>query len=185
MRNLRRVASLLVAVVVLAGIWYRQRGSEPAAAVDLASRFDQAERRPLGAGSDVMTVTSETIGGTTRRSILAYAPTRISYKLTLPNRGRFRASLGLDRRAWDSDCDGVQFRVAITTPSKGYKPLFARYVDPRHNEADRGWIPVEIDLSAYSGQEVVLILATDVGRPGSADRRNDFAYWGRPAITLR
>ncbi len=178
-----RLLALALVFVVLTAFMFVRRGRTPAA-VDLVARFHDAERRPLGADETVLAVRPETIAGVTRRAIFAVPFTRITWVLALPNGGWLRTFIGVDEKAWDKDGDGVQFRVAISS-ANGYDETLVQVVDPRHNPADRRWVPVAIDLSRYSGQRVKLILSTDAGPRHSADKRNDFAYWGAPAITLR
>ncbi len=181
--TMSRLLALALMFVVLAGFMFVRRGRTPAA-VDLVAKFYDAERRPLGADETVLAVRQETIAGATKRSIFAFPLTRITWVLTLPNGGWLRTFVGIDEKAWDKDGDGVQFRVGISSPS-GYDEMMAKLIDPRHNPADRRWVPVAIDLSRYSGQRVKLVLSTDAGARRSADKRNDLAYWGAPAITLR
>ncbi len=179
--NNRSIVAVLVAFVFAAAAcgW---RG-EPRAAIDLAARFGDAERRPLGAGPDVLAVKTVAIGGESRRAILARAPTRVTWDLTLPNNAFVRTVVGLDESVWGKESDGVQFRIAISN-AEGYRPLLVRRVNPRQVAGDRGWIPMTVDLSRYSGQHVHLILATDTVPTRYPDPRNDVAYWGSPAITL-
>ncbi len=179
-----RLLALILTFAVLVGFMLIRRGRTPAPAVDLVAKFYDAERRPLGADETVLAVRNETIAGVTKRSIYAYPLTRITWTLTLPHGGWLRTHVGVDRKAWDQDGDGVQFRVGVSSPN-GYDEMLAKHVDPRHNPADRRWVPVALDLSRYGGQRVKLILSTDAGPRRSANTRNDFAYWGAPAVTLR
>lgn len=54
-------------------------------------------------------------------------------------------------------------------------------VRPQEVAGDRGWLPVELDLSAYTGKSTSLILNTGSGLQGD-DRENDLAVWGAPAL---
>jgi hypothetical protein len=59
-------------------------------------------------------------------------------------------------------------------------------VNPKERDRDRRWLSAEIDLSAYEGQLVEIVLNTDPGPPNdAADKRNDFAVWGGPRIVGR
>ena len=67
-----------------------------------------------------------------------------------------------------------------------YDQLFTQHVDPFDNAADRRWIPVLVDLSAYGGEEVDLIFNTSPARrrrPATCD--NDLPLWGAPEIVIR
>ncbi len=64
--------------------------------------------------------------------------------------------------------------------------LFIQDVNPFLNQTDRKWIPVMVDLSAYAGEEVDIMLNTNGSPPGKAgDVRNDLAVWGAPEIVVR
>jgi hypothetical protein len=59
-------------------------------------------------------------------------------------------------------------------------------VDPFNNQADRRWIPVMVDLSAYGGEQVDLIFntyASPPNVPGNPD--NDLPLWGTPEVVIR
>jgi hypothetical protein len=57
-------------------------------------------------------------------------------------------------------------------------------LNPFANKSERRWIPVAVDLSAYAGEEVDLILNTRAGKDaGAGDVRNDLPLWGAPAIS--
>ena len=55
------------------------------------------------------------------------------------------------------------------------------------NPKDGGqkWFSAHLDLSAYEGREVRIILNTDPGPKGGGDAQNDFAVWGEPHIYSR
>ena len=61
-----------------------------------------------------------------------------------------------------------------------YEELLKHYVDPRRG--DRRWFSARLDLSAYEGRQVKLILNTDPGPPGSLDTANDLAVWAEPRV---
>ncbi|MHB1000689.1 MAG: DUF6259 domain-containing protein [Armatimonadota bacterium] len=67
-----------------------------------------------------------------------------------------------------SKSDGASFEVWVNGRS-----IFSRKVAP-----DTGWLPVEVDLSAYVGQSVMLTLVTD--SLGSAN--SDWTAWADPKL---
>jgi hypothetical protein len=76
----------------------------------------------------------------------------------------------------------VLFRIGVSDGHR-YSELLTRHVDPRRVHEDRGWLPVTLDLSAWGGRQVELILNTNSSPPGArADARNDLSYWGAPII---
>jgi hypothetical protein len=93
--------------------------------------------------------------------------------------------IAVHENAWTQDgSDGVLFRFGVDDGH--YDELLNQLVDPRHNANDRGWLPVDIDLSAYAGQTVKLIFNTNTNLPGrEVNSAFDQAIWGEPAIISR
>ena len=184
-RNRWILVACVVVVVVLAGLWYFKRGGEAPAVIDLVQKLPDAVKMPSGAGPDVFAVRDERIGTDTKRAIYAHPPTRIKWQVVVPNDAWLRTSLGVDPAAWDKEGDGVLFMIGIRVLDGGsYEQLLTEHVDPRTRNGDRRWVPVAIDLSAYGGRTVEIIFNTRTSLRGD-DPRNDFAYWGAPAICLR
>jgi hypothetical protein len=90
-----------------------------------------------------------------------------------------RADLAVAPEAWTEEGDGVVFSVYVEDTA-GMHLLYSRYVDPKHHQQDRRWLPMRVDLSRFSGQIVRLILVTGSGPAG--DRRFDWAGWGQPRL---
>ncbi len=183
-RNRAIAAIAIVAVVGLAVVWYVRRGGETPPVIDLVEQLSAAERRPADAAPDVFAVKNEKVAGETKRAIYVQPPTRITWKVTLPNDGWLRTAIAVDEQAWDKDGDGVLFMIGISNGDR-YDALLEQHLDPHASRADRRWVPVMLDLSAYSGKQVNIIFNTRTSIRGGDDRRNDFAYWGAPAVCLR
>ena len=172
-------------VVILAGVWYVKRGGETPAVIDLVKQFPMAETRPAGAGPDIFAIKDEMIGGEKKTAIFAYPPTRITWKFVVPNDAWLRTALGVDEKAWEKEGDGVLFMVGIRVVDGGqYQELMREVIDPHAQRGHRRWVAVTLDLAQYGGRQVELIFNTRTSITGD-DRRNDFAYWGAPAICLR
>ena len=171
-----------VAALVL-GWWLFGRGSG-VGAVDLIERFPAAEKRP---DAGLFAVEDVTLSGETRKAI-AIAPTvgtRITFKVRIPDDGWLRVSVGLKQEAWTQEGDGVRFR-AIVSDGRASDELFVQDVNPFLNQTDRKWIPLMVDLSAYAGEEVDVMLNTNASTPGRVgDVRSDLAVWGAPEIVVR
>jgi len=176
------VALTIVVFVVLSGVWY-VRARETPPVIDLVEKLLLADRKPAGAGPDVFSVRNEKIAGETKRAIYVYPPTRITWQMTLPQDAWLRTFVGVDAKAWDKDGDGVLFFIGVSHDGR-YDTLFEQRLDPHASRADRRWVRVILDLSEYSGKKVNLIFNTRTSLKGD-DPRNDFAYWGEPAVTLR
>jgi hypothetical protein len=184
MKGNRVLVTAVVVVLVLGLGWYLVRRSGNAGAVDLLARFDQATKAPASAP---FAVEDATLGSETRKAIAAPGGpgTRIIWKVRVPDDGWLRVNLGLKPDAWQKPGDGVLFMV-IVSDGKAADQLFTQHVDPFNNAADRRWIPVTVDLSAYGGEQVDLIFNTYASLPtvpGNTD--NDLPLWGTPEIIIR
>ena len=174
------VAALLV---IVAAAWFWWGTGTSAATIDLTQALAAAEKRsnPLPVEEAVKLV-SVTINGESKPAVLQQTNARIIYRITPPPDAWFSASLALDPSAWDKEGNGVLFRVGVSD-GKTYQELLNQYGNPFANAGDRRWIPVSLDLSAYSGQAVELILNTNDTLPKQpSDLRNDLAVWGAPAV---
>jgi len=59
-------------------------------------------------------------------------------------------------------------------------------VNPFANASERRWIPVMVDLSAYAGEEMDIVLNTRAsGKNIPPDDRNDMPLWGAPEVIRR
>jgi hypothetical protein len=180
--------SIFIAVGVLAvlvlGWWLFFRGGS-SGAIELIDRFDAAEKRPSDAST--FKIENVTIEGETKRAI-AVTPTvgsRVTFKTRIPDDGWLRVAVALKSEAWTLEGDGVRF-LALVSDGRASEELFIQDVNPFANPADRKWIPVMVDLSAYAGEEVDIILNTFASGPNKVgDLRNDLAVWGEPEIVVR
>ena len=90
--------------------------------------------------------------------------------------------IGIDQAAWDQAGDGVEFSAFVSRANDARTKVFTRYIDPKHNPDDRGWIEARISLKAFHDQDVQIILATG---PGPANDFNyDWALWAEPRVIL-
>ena len=181
MQGNRAALAAIVAVLLLAGGWWLFRGSKPAARVDLIEQLPAASKQPASATFQVSDVT---INGETHKAIEATPPTRLTWKVKIPQDAWLRVHVGLKPEAWASEGDGVLFFVRISD-GRSDEGLFEQYVNPFANTGERKWIPVMVDLSQYAGEEMSIIFNTRTGQPGRDDNRNDFAVWGAPEIITR
>jgi hypothetical protein len=181
---------MLVVVLVVAGLvaWGSRRGPSPggSTAIDLIALLPQAERRSTPAPPDqAIKAVTVTIDGEPKPSILEQPQSRITFRVTPQASAWFTAALAVDPSAWDQEGDGVLFRLGVSGAGAEYEELLNQHVDPRANKSDRRWIPVSVDLSAWAGREINLILSTNASVPGrSVDLRNDLALWGAPVLVV-
>jgi hypothetical protein len=179
---------MLIGAVVLAGFvaW----GSRPDSgrgkpvAIDLIPLLAQADRRSVpGPVDDAIKAVTVTIGGESKPGILERAHGRITFRLTPPPSAWFTAALAVDPSAWDKDGDGVLFRLGVSRPGTEYEELLNQHLDPASNKSERRFVPVAIDLSAWAGRDINLMLSTNASVPGRPDdARNDLALWCAPAL---
>lgn len=181
--NRAAITAVVVVIVLIAGWWmFRRAGS--AGAVDLLTTFDTAQKRP---SPEAFSVVDATLNGDTKKAIAAPggAGSRLIWRVRVPDDGWLRVNLATRQESWDKEGDGVLFMVLVSD-GKASDELFTQYVNPFGNPADRRWIPVMVDLSAYGGEEVDLIFNTFASLPKKpGDDRNDMPLWGAPEIVIR
>lgn len=175
-------AAVLVALVLVWWVW--RRGGDANVAIDLIAQFPAAEKRSNGALDQVFNVQDVAIKGETRHAIYMHPTSRLIYKLTVPEDGKLRAWIAVKEETWDKQTDGVLFRIGVGD-GREYEELLNQHVDPSNNPGDRRWVPVQVDLAAYAGQEVQLIFNTNTSPQGKGDNPiYDWAVIGDPAIIV-
>jgi len=181
------VAIVLIAAAAICACGGGNRTLVPI--TNLLDTLDQAERRPLGATFDLATVT---LSGETHRAVATPGGSRITWELHLPDRAVLQVLVALKEEAWTIEGDGVLFRVGIAE-GRTHEDLLTRVVNPYGQPDDRKWIPLTVDLGAYSGFKWSLfyhprgllwriVLNTNAGLPGSTDSRGDMPLWAEPRI---
>jgi hypothetical protein len=178
MKSNIKVLVAVAALVLVAVVWWLfNRRTGPQNLVDLVDQFPNAEQRSNTAGA--FEVSTATIDGQQKRSILARPFARIIYKVVVPPDAWLEVNFGLRPDSWELPGDGAQFRVGISE-GKTYEELLKQYVNPKRG--DRRWFTARLDLSAYEGRQVNLIFNTDPGPNGAHDSTNDLAVWGEPRL---
>lgn len=170
-----------VAIAAAAAYFWLRSGREHVA-VDLVSQFASAKRKQPS--PEVFTQESATIGGVSHPAIETSQPSRITYNLTVPEKGMLKVSLGILEKGWTMEGDGVLFRIGVSTGGR-YDELLSLVIDPFHNAGERSWRDLSIDLSEYAGENVDLIFNTNPGPPPSDNRNGDFAAWGAPRVVVQ
>ncbi len=120
------------------------------------------------------------------RKVLFVHPTAagnatLVYPVYIEARAKLRTALAVAPGAWHLEGDGVVFEVYVEDDA-GMHLLYSRYVDPKHHQQDRAWLPITVDLGPFQGQIVRVILVVSSGP--AADRRYDWAGWGTPRIEV-
>jgi hypothetical protein len=127
---------------------------------------------------------------TTSRQWLYMHPTStVTLDVSLPpgRRALFQSALALDPVTVEQPVgDGVRFQASVArigTSGRVEEPALVldRDLNPRANHEERRWVPVEVDLSAWSGSTVRLTLRTLPRQ----DASYDWAGWGDPVVIVR
>lgn len=182
MTGKRWAGVVVVAAALIAVSWAVLRDEARPPAVALASMLAEAEKRPTPEGFSLKQVT---IGDETRRAVSVPAASRLTFRVVVPKDAWLRTAIAIEPQAWQQEGDGVLFRIAVSD-GRTYDPLLQQHVDPYTVAADRRWIPVTIDLSAYGGRSVQVIFSTNTSLPQQGDdARGDLPLWGEPAIYLK
>ena len=182
MKGNRAAAAAVIAVVLLLGAWWLFRGGSTASTIALVDQFEAATKAPAPAAYEVI---DADLNGEVRRAITAIPPTRLTFKVQVPDDGWLKVAVGMKPEAWTQEGDGVLFFVGVSD-GRSFETLFTHHVNPFGNPGDRRWIPVWVDLSAYAGETIDLIFNTRSSQPGAGDDpRNDLALWGSPEIVVR
>jgi hypothetical protein len=181
--NRTTLTIVVVLVLIVVGWWLFRRG-DAAHSIDLVAQFESAKKQP---SPDLFTVIDANLNGDTKKAIAVSptAGTRLTWNVTVPDDGWLWVWVGLKPEAWEKPGDGVKFHGGVSD-GRSYEQLFTQHVDPFNNQTDRKWTPLKIDLSAYAGEQVALILNTNSSEPGKGNNQdNDFALWGSPEIVVR
>ena len=182
MKGNRAVLTAIVVVVLIIAGWWLFKRSNRGPAIDLISSFDSATKKPA---ASVFQIVDMDLNGERKHAIFTEAPSRVTWKLKIPDDGWIKASLGMKPESWDKEGDGVLFRIGVSD-GRTFEDLLTLHVDPFHNKADRRWIPIVVDVSQYAGEEVEVIFNTNNSMPGKGDdRQNDLALFGEPQIVIR
>ena len=178
----RAALAVVVAIVLLAGVWLFFSRTSNTPAMRLAPMFDTAAKQPQ---SDRWSVGEIDLNGERKAAISAPPASRLTYKVRIPDDAWLRVAVGTRSESWTQEGNGTLFFVGVSD-GRTFEELFSQHVNPFGNPGDRKWIPVWVDLSAFAGEDVELIFNT---RPGPGDQagddRNDQPVWGDPEIVVR
>jgi hypothetical protein len=179
--NRAALTAIVIIALLIVGWWLFRRGGR-SVSVDLLATFPTAEKKPA---EGTFEITEAEINGDKKRAIFTMAPTRLTWRVRVPEDAWLKVNLGMRPDAWDKEGNGVVFHVAVSD-GRAYDELFSQHLDPFTNKGDRRWVPVTVDLAQYAGEEVQVIFFTNSSENGKPDdRRNDMALLGQPEIVIR
>ena len=143
----------------------------------------QADKQPIAIES--LTLASrndisphrETLDNVTMEAVPAIP---LAWRVTVPPRGMLSLHAAMLELAYKEPLsNGVEFRVRLQEPGGSVATLLTHtYTPDRLGEPPR-WVPLQADLSEYSGQDVTLRFETD----NLGNSAGDYALWGNPVIT--
>lgn len=105
--------------------------------------------------------------------------TALVYPVKIKPFTHLSTALAIAPQAWGQEGDGVAFSVYVEDDA-GIHLLYSRYVDPKHHQEDRRWLPLQLSLTRYSNKLVRVILVTNSGPAG--DLRYDWSGWAEPIL---
>lgn len=158
-----------VGVAILSVWWVAARA--PRVAVDLIAM------RPAGGQVEELS-----IDGVTQKALSIGEPGQMAWTVTVPSGGWLRANLGVRQEAWSHEGTTLVFVVSVEQDGVNSE-LLRTPIDPFANAPDRQWVPVLLDLSAWAGQTVDLILAAHRAQT-DANVSLSAALWGTPAVVV-
>jgi sulfatase-like protein len=112
-----------------------------------------------------------------RATIPAAPPSRFRFVADVPEDGRLVLAAGIPNRYHAASA--VEFVVSVRDRGRE-RTVLSQLVDPANRPADRGWVPLEADLSEHAGKGVEIVLETRGFEKSDAPDR---AFWGTPTIT--
>jgi hypothetical protein len=175
------LTAVVVLVLLVAGWWIFKRGNR-GPSIDLLSTFAAAQKQPAAGVAEIV---EADLNGDRKRAIFTVPPTRLTWKLKVPDDGWLKVDLGMKPEAWDKEGNGVWYYVGVSD-GRAYEELFSQHLDPFSNKSDRRWVSVFVDLSAYAGEEVGIVFNSRTSAERTPDDpRNDMALWGSPEIVIR
>lgn len=152
-------------------------GRAPEIVLQNAGRLSPAQQ-------ELLELRTFTISGETQEVLYEHPPyARLPYRISItPATRTFSFNVAMQPEVYDGSMpvcgDGVEFRLEVRDRNGRIARLYDRYIDPKHNPAERRWIPGSVDLGAYQAQTVDLLFTTTPGPAGDACA--DWAGWGDP-----
>ncbi len=155
----------------------------------LLARFNALRELPaarISAGQPgFVAIRGVMLNGDSRATLFAHPPlgsgaTAVQYSVpTIPSDASLEFGIAMTPDSWGAQGDGVEFTVELIDGLER-KEIFRQYLDPKHNQHDRRWIDVRIDLDPYAGRSIELRFTTRSGPNG--DNTTDWAVWSEPLI---
>jgi hypothetical protein len=173
--------------LVLAGALTATVAARPHAdSIDLLDTLYQARLEPTPAGLHwSLHTTRVSLGGISHAALFAHARSRVTWSIAVRSHMHLRGAMAIHPGAWNfSTGDGVYFRVSAVDDGREVD-VFGQFVDPVHVPDDRRWVPLDVNLSRFSGRTIELRLTTEPSAPGAPENpAYDWALWGDPRVEI-
>jgi hypothetical protein len=105
--------------------------------------------------------------------------TALVFPIKIEPQTTFRSELAMAPESWSAEGDGVTYSVYVEDES-GFHLLESTYIDPKHQQQDRSWVNLAVNLDDFRNKLIRLILVVNSGPAG--DGRYDWAGWGEPRL---
>mgnify|MGYP001450330715 CR=1 FL=1 len=154
--------------------------------IDLLSLLASAEKRPPTTANDAFVVGDVQIDGRRVPAVIVPQPSRIVWTVRIPRRATLTAQAGLVPDRTGKYAGVAVFRIGVSG-GKIYEQVYERRMNPITVEADRAFVPIAVDLSAWAGWQWSLFyrpsetrwnLVFSVDGTGSTDT----PLWLAPAV---
>jgi len=155
--------------------------------IDLLSTLALAEKRPPASADNAFFVRDVQVGGRTIPAVFVPQPSRVTWTVRIPRRATLTAYAGLMPDGSGKYAGDAVFRVGVSG-GKLYEKVYERRLTPNTVEADRAFVPITVDLSAWAGWQWSLFYRpseTAWGIVFSVDgtKSSDTPLWVAPSIT--
>jgi tetratricopeptide (TPR) repeat protein len=160
--------------------WGEPRIVQPVA-YDFLAEFPHSDSG--GAGSDAVRMDALTVDYETRDILFQHPPSRVAYRVWIPDRSGLHFGLTLDPAVWSPEkSDGVEYNIYIRYPDDPYvlHRVFNRFLNPTHEPGDQRWVDSVVDLTPHGGHTVDVVFEALPGAAGSANY--DWGGWSRPVL---
>ena len=114
-----------------------------------------------------------------RTALFQHPDSTVTFPSFTPQgKAHLATAIAIKENVWDRFTGTLQFTLSLRTDTDRHE-LFSRQLTPHKQPEDRQWIPVDIDLTPWSGQPVELIFQTQaIGSHAYA-----WAVWADPIVT--
>jgi hypothetical protein len=184
-RRFNRGLAIAALVTLLASPLACGRAPQPIH-IDLLSMLALAEKRPPATADDAFFVRGVQLDGRTIPAVIVPQPSRIVWTVRIPRRASLTAHAGLVPDRTGKYAGDAVFRIGVSG-GKIYEKVYERRMTPGSVEADRSFVPIAVDLSAWAGWQWSLFYrpsetAWNIVFSVDGTRSSDTPLWLAPAI---